>query len=420
MFLIGLPLAAAVLGLFHFGPFRDTPFFRYVEYRVQMAEVVIFCCGLGGLLVKLFYLRAEREACHASILPRWDGKPVAVDQAPALLASVDRQPKRIQNSSLGRRIRALLEFICQRRTAADFDDQMRSLSDMDAVAQESSFSLIRLITWALPILGFLGTVLGITAAISGVTPEALEEGIGAVTNGLAEAFDATALALALTMVIMFLTSLVEKQEQAILESVDKYIDRHLAHRWQRDAIDQGPALALMQQCTQALLASVESVVQRQAEVWAAALGEPERRATAVQERMLQQLLAGLQHAMTQTLQAHGQRLATVEQQSTQGIAELTQQLASVAVAVRDTAREQQAALVRIAESINGQAAVLGKLQQDEANLVHLQAVLHQNLAALAGAGAFEEAVHSLTAAVHLLTSRASVPSPRIHQHGKAA
>jgi hypothetical protein len=123
--------------------------------------------------------------------------------------------------------------------------------------------------------------------------------------------------------------------------------------------------------------------------------------------------------MTQTLQAHGQRLATAEQQSTKGIADLTQQLAALAVAVRDTAREQQAALVRIAESISGQAAVLGKIQQDEANLVHLQAVLHQNLAALAGAGAFEEAVHSLTAAVHLLTSRAGVPAPRI-QHGKAA
>jgi hypothetical protein len=45
-------------------------------------------------------------------------------------------------------------------------------------------------------------------------------------------------------------------------------------------------------------------------------------------------------------------------------------------------------------------------------------VLHQNLAALASASNFEEAVHSLTAAVHLLTSRAGAPAPRLH--GKAA
>jgi biopolymer transport protein ExbB/TolQ len=424
-FLIGVPLSAGILSLFHFGPLRETPFFRYVAYRVQMAEVTLFCCALGGLLVKLFRLHIEREACRTDILPRWDGKPIPVDQAANLLASVERQPGRIQGSYLGQRIRALLEFICQRRNVADIDDQMRALADTDAISQENSFSLIRLITWALPILGFLGTVLGITGAISGVTPEALEEGIGAVTNGLAEAFDSTAVALALTMITMFLTSLIEKQEQGLLETVDKYIDRHLAHRWQRDVYDQAPALALVQRGHEAMIASVESVVQKQAEVWSKALAEPERRAIALQERMLQQLLGGLQQAMEQTLQGHAQRLAALEQQSMQAHSQLFQQFAGLAAAVRDTAQQQQQSLTRVSESIAGQAAVLGKLQADEANLVHLQAVLHQNLAALASAGNFEEAVHSLTAAIHLLTSKASSlsaqhpHSPRI-VHGKAA
>jgi biopolymer transport protein ExbB/TolQ len=418
-FLIGLPLTAGVLALFHFGPLRQTPVFRYVEYPVQWAEVALFCCALGALLAKMLALRGEYAACRTDILPRWDGKPVAVEQSAALLASVDRQPARIRASYLGRRIRSVLEFICQRKCVSDLDDQMRSLADVDAIAQENSFALLRLLTWAMPILGFLGTVLGITQAIGGVTPEALEEGMSALTNGLAEAFDATALALALTMITMFLSSLVERREQSILEAVDKYIDRHLAHRWRRDLLDQGPALALVEQSTQALLASVEGVVQKQAEVWSRALAEPERRAIQVQERMLQQLLAGLQHMMEQLAQAHAARLAALEQQSVQGSNQLLQQMASLAAAVRDTGREQQAALARVAEGIANQAAVLGKLQEGENNLVHLQAVLHQNLAALAGASAFEEAVHSLTAAVHLLTSRAGAPAPRI-SHGKAA
>jgi hypothetical protein len=60
--------------------------------------------------------------------------------------------------------------------------------------------------------------------------------------------------------------------------------------------------------------------------------------------------------------------------------------------------------------VAGQASLLAKIQEDESNLVHLQAVLHQNLAALASASSFEEAVHSLTAAVHLLTTRAGTPA----------
>jgi biopolymer transport protein ExbB/TolQ len=63
----------------------------------------------------------------------------------------------------------VLDFVCQRRSAADLDDQVRTLADNDALTLEASYSLTRFITWAIPILGFLGTVLGITGAIAGVS-----------------------------------------------------------------------------------------------------------------------------------------------------------------------------------------------------------------------------------------------------------
>ena len=99
-------------------------------------------------------------------------------------------------------------------------------------------------------------------------------------------------------------------------------------------------------------------------------------------------------------------------------------MAALAAAVRDTGREQQAALVRVAESVAAQAAALGRLQQGENNCSSTcRRCLHQNLAALAGAGTFEQAVHSLTAAVHLLTARvgrAAVRSPGTIRLEKAA
>src|SRR4051794_31324962 len=61
-FLIGLPLAAGVLALFHFGPLRQSPVFRYVEYPVQWAEVTLFCCALGALLTKMLALGGEYAA----------------------------------------------------------------------------------------------------------------------------------------------------------------------------------------------------------------------------------------------------------------------------------------------------------------------------------------------------------------------
>src|SRR5947209_4852478 len=65
----------------------------------------------------------------------------------------------------------------------------------------------------------------------------LENSLSEVTDGLALAFDATALALALTMLTMFLSFMVERAEQAILDTVDRYTERELAHRFERT----GPA-----------------------------------------------------------------------------------------------------------------------------------------------------------------------------------
>ena len=100
-------------------------------------------------------------------------------------------------------------------------------------------------------------------------------------------------------------------------------------------------------------------------------------------------------------------------------ASILEELHGLAAAIRDTGREQQETLRRVADGIAGQADVMGKLQRDATDLVHLQAVLHQNLAALASASNFEEAVHSLTAAVHMLTARASSSMTQGTQ-GKAA
>jgi hypothetical protein len=406
-FVIGLPLAGVVLGLLRQGPLAHSPLARYVEFPVQWAVVSLFCVAVGALVVKLLRLRVEFAACRRDILPRWDGKPAAVDRAADLLASLDRQPPRVQGTYLGRRLRGVIEFLCQRRSTAGLDDQLRGLADTDAIAQENSFGLVKFITWAMPILGFLGTVLGITGAIAGVTPEVLENDLGQVTNGLGEAFDTTALALALTMACMFLTFLVERRELGLLEWVDGLVDRQLAHRFAAESVTGGPVVEVVQQSTAALTQAVEGLVARQAELWSGVLAEPERRAAETYQRMTEHLVAGLGRAMEQTLKVHEQRLAALEHQSGQATAQMLQQLAGVAMAVRETGQQQQQALARVAESIAGQARVLGKIQEDEANLVHLQAVLHQNLAALASASSFEEAVHSLTAAVHLLTSRAT-------------
>jgi biopolymer transport protein ExbB/TolQ len=340
-----------------------------------------------------------------------------VGESAKLLAGLQKLPQRIQNTRIVKRTAAVLDFLCSRGSAAELDDHLRTLADNDALALEGSYSLTRFITWAIPILGFLGTVLGITKAISGVTPDRLENDLSAVTDGLAEAFDTTALALALTMLTMFLTFIVERVEQGILDAVDRHADRELAHRFERMGAENGEFVAALHCNTDILLQAVEQLVQRQATLWAQTFAETSRQREEAVKQQQECLTASLDAAMERSLEAHARRLTAWEKQVVDHSSGLMKQLDALAATVRETGREQQERLAQVTQSVMAQVEVLARLSEGEKHLRRLQEALNQNLAALAGAGTFDEALHSLTAAIHLLTARTATPASGTNRLG---
>jgi biopolymer transport protein ExbB/TolQ/Holliday junction resolvasome RuvABC endonuclease subunit len=406
-FVIGLPLAACVLWVLHFGPLRESTAHRYVTHGIECVEVIMFCCAISALAAKLWACLAERKACSLSLLPRWNGRTAHVAEATLLQGQLDNLPRRLQGTLIVRRTRAVLDFLASRGSANELDDQLRALSDNDALALEGSYGLTRFITWAIPILGFLGTVLGITTAIQGVSPEVLEKSLSTVTDGLALAFDATALALGLTMLTMFTSFLVERAEQNILETVDRYADRELAHRFERTGTEGGAIVEAVRSNTTILVQAVEQLVQRQTVLWAKALEETERRRVESERKQQDRLTSALEKAIEQSLDAHARRLASLEKQFVDQNSGLVQQLATLAGVVRAASREQQESLSGVAQGLATQIESLAKLQEGEKQVRRLQETLNQNLATLAGTGSFEDALHSLTAAIHLMTARAN-------------
>lgn len=117
---------------------------------------------------------------------------------------------------------------------------------------ERSYALPRLFIWAMPILGFIGTVLGISQAIGTFSvamsavqsateiSAALREQLPAVTRGLSLAFDTTLLGLAFSLPAMIVLVWVERKEQGLMAEVDRVWLGQLGPRLLR-ATDQGPA-----------------------------------------------------------------------------------------------------------------------------------------------------------------------------------
>lgn len=396
-FVLGIPVGLVMLMALTQGPWRIESLQRYLAHPIVQAEVVLFCCAAAALVVKALLCVKERWVLTRQLLPDWNGKAHPAAEADALLRHLVHQPPLLRSSLAYRRIAAVLGFVSHRGSANELDDQMRSLADADALHQDGSFSLLRFITWAIPILGFLGTVVGITQAIAGVTPQALERSLNTVTDGLAEAFDTTAAALCLTMVLMFASFLVDRWEQTLLGRVDDLVDAELAHRFERTGPESAQFIESLRQNTGVLLQAVEQLVERQATLWSQTLHRADRHWSDLGEKQKTLLVDSLTLALRTTQEEQERRLQEMERK----------------LQLRN--EELLAGLEKVTAALDAKTTALARLQDGEEQLLRLQDALQQNLAVLAGSGSFDQAVQSLTAAIHLLTGRVSpgsLPSSR--------
>jgi biopolymer transport protein ExbB/TolQ len=391
--ILGIPLGLAVVSLATETSLLPEEMRRYVEHPVEQAEIVLFCCGAMVLISKLLGWLRERATLRQQLIPAWNGQAAPVADA-ATLSDQLAQQAGVHGTWLGRRLHAGLDFVRGRGSANELDDHLRTLSDNDANELDGSYAMLRFVTWAIPILGFLGTVVGITAAVAGVTPETLEQSLSEVTGGLATAFDTTALALCLTMVLMFGNSIVERLENGLLQSVDAHVEGQLAHRFQRSGPDASPVVEALRTNTQSLVTLTEQLVERQVALWSKSFEKAERHWSDAGQRHTVSMQQALEAALDAALERHARHLRQAEDQ----FAARTEALV--------------AGLSATVELFSRQTEALEQLQGQEAQLVRLQETLHDNLSALAGAGAFEQAVQSLTAAIHLLTTRVSATSHR--------
>jgi biopolymer transport protein ExbB/TolQ len=140
-------------------------------------------------------------------------------EAAALVASLPVEDDATSGSYLVTRLREGLDLVVRTGSAEGLQDHLKYLSDLDAARAAQSYGLVRFVIWAIPIMGFLGTVIGITEAIACLSPTQLEN-ISGVVAGLGTAFDTTATALGLSMVLMLLQFLIDRTEQSLLGEVD--------------------------------------------------------------------------------------------------------------------------------------------------------------------------------------------------------
>ena len=91
--------------------------------------------------------------------------------------------------------------------------------------------MVRYIAWAIPSIGFIGTVRGIGEAL-GQAHKAVEGDISGVTQSLGTAFNSTFVALLISIVLMFLLHQLQLQQERLVLDTETYTDSHLVRHLQ--------------------------------------------------------------------------------------------------------------------------------------------------------------------------------------------
>jgi biopolymer transport protein ExbB/TolQ len=247
---------------------------RYTaSHPVEYCETTMFFVGLAALTVKLLNLGGQfRLSKHVTLgpIPTGGQSPHECDK---LLAQLQAYPKRVRETYLARRLWEAMEFVRRKNSAEALDQHLRHVEELESIQIQSGYSMVRIIVWAIPILGLLGTVIGITMAVANLNPETLEQSMSKVTHGLGVAFDHTATALALTMVLMFAKAGVERAQDRLSALVDARTAEELVGRFQAGADGYDPHVMVIRRMSEQVIDAVENLAARQAEVWKSSIDQ---------------------------------------------------------------------------------------------------------------------------------------------------
>jgi biopolymer transport protein ExbB/TolQ len=220
----------------------------WVPYVITLISVwALFLLG-----AKLHRLRKERAVLEQDILTVGADGRLGPEDAASALDALSAESSDVTESFLARRLERALRHFQSRRRSVELVEFLALESRSDEGRVDASYGLVRVFVWAVPTLGFIGTVIGIGAAVAGFSEtleaasslDGMKESIGLVTGGLGVAFDTTLLALVMSILIMFPASAVQRIEESFIGDVDDYCALHLIPKLRDEATAEADEMAI--------------------------------------------------------------------------------------------------------------------------------------------------------------------------------
>jgi len=192
----------------------------------QESCFILMAWALAILGYKGVVALRERKLLESNLVPVGTGARILPDDVREHARGIQALPPAQQRLLLPRSLLSALHRFGATRNIQDASATAHSVCQSEAERLDSELSMIRYIAWAIPSLGFIGTVRGIGLALA-QAQKAVEGDISGVTENLGVAFNSTLIALLLGLVLMFLIHQLQLHQERLVLDCETYVDEHL-------------------------------------------------------------------------------------------------------------------------------------------------------------------------------------------------
>lgn len=196
----------------------------------QIACYCAFAWAVFILFSRYLEVLRQKSAFALELLP--PGQCILVEDARDLQRRIDDRVGRRGPFLLANLLRLALGKFATSRSSRDVAHLVSEQAQVDLGRFVSTMATVHYLAWAIPAIGFLGTVRGLAGSLTlgGKTKEHIAVFIEQATGHLNVAFDCTLVALALSLVVMFLLHAVQREEEGLVIDCQQYCLEHLVSR----------------------------------------------------------------------------------------------------------------------------------------------------------------------------------------------
>jgi biopolymer transport protein ExbB/TolQ len=158
-----------------------------------------------------------------------DAQVVLPEDARVYSRPLEALPKDEQAGFLPRLLMVAYNRFGATRSVQDAAEAVRDECEFETASMDTKLSMVRFTAWAIPAVGFVGTVRGIGAALQ-EAQGAMGGDISGVTMGLGVTFNATLTALCCCIVVMFWMHQLQQYQDRLVLDARTYVDRQLLRK----------------------------------------------------------------------------------------------------------------------------------------------------------------------------------------------